>query len=83
MWKERAFGQNGKSKGQLIGDADFYRCANVLIKQHGEDAAMFVAMDADKLLEDGDMKGFAVWKRILRAIRALGEKVPPAAGTVH
>ncbi len=48
-------------------DLDIYRSANLLVKQHGEDAPIEAAMRADAMLEAGDLDGYAVWKRILRA----------------
>ena len=55
----------------MTSDLDIYRTANVLIKQHGEDAPIHAAMRADELLEAGDLEGWAVWKRILRAVGAV------------
>ncbi len=34
---------------------DIYRSANVLIREHGEDAALEAAMRADAMLEKGDL----------------------------
>ncbi len=50
----------------MIPDLDLYRSANLLVKQHGEDAPIEAAMRADAMLEAGDLDGYAVWKRILR-----------------
>ncbi len=47
----------------MIPDLDIYRSANLLVKQHGEDAPIHAAMRADAMLEAGDMGGYAVWKR--------------------
>ncbi len=55
----------------MIPDLDIYRSANLLIKQHGPDAPIQAAMRADAMLETGDLGGFAVWKRILRAVEEL------------
>ncbi len=55
----------------MIHDLDIYRTANVLIKQHGEDAPIHAAMRADAMLEAGDLEGWAVWKQILRAVGAV------------
>ena len=52
-------------------DLDIYRSANVLVKQHGGDAPVHAAMRADAMLEKGDLDGFAVWRRILRAVGEL------------
>ena len=39
----------------MIPDRDIYRSANLLVKQHGEDAPIGAAMRADKLLEAGQI----------------------------
>ncbi len=38
-----------------VSDLDMYRSANVLIREHGEDAALDAAMWADAMLEKGDL----------------------------
>ncbi len=45
-----------------------YRSAKLLIDQHGEDAPIFVAQQADRCLEAGDLDGKAVWMRVIAAI---------------
>ncbi len=55
----------------MIPDLDIYRSAQVLIKRHGQDAPIHAAMRADELLEAGDLDGYAVWRRILRAVEEL------------
>ncbi len=55
----------------MIPDLDIYRSANLLVKRHGEDAPIRVAMRADAMLDKGDLAGVAVWKRILRAVEEL------------
>ena len=52
-------------------DLDIYRAANVLIRKHGDKAAIHAAMRADELLEAGDMDGAATWRRIIKAIEEL------------
>ncbi len=47
----------------MIPDLDIYRTANILMKQHGEDAPIQAAMCADAMLEKGNLEGCAVWKR--------------------
>ena len=42
---------------------DIYRTANILVKQHGENAPIQAAMRADAMPERGDLEGCAVWKR--------------------
>ncbi len=55
----------------MIPDLDIYRAANVIIKQYGPDAPIHAAMRADAMLEAGDQNGYAVWRRILRAVEEL------------
>ncbi len=55
----------------MIPDLDIYRSANVLIKQYGEHAAFHAAMEADRLLEKGNVDGCAVWKRIVKAVEEI------------
>ena len=37
-----------------------------MVKRYGQDAATEAAMRADQLLDEGDMDGCAVWRRIMR-----------------
>ncbi len=62
----------------MIPDLDIYRSANLLVKQHGENALIHAAMRADAMLEAGDLEGLAVWKRILRAVEEMGNTTPGA-----
>ena len=64
-------------------DLDIYRTANILVKQHGEDAPIHAAMKADAMLEKGDLDGQAVWQRILRATKELLNKERPVGATVQ
>ena len=52
--------------------------ANVIIKQYGPDAPIHAAMRANAMLEVGDLDGYAVWKRILRAVEVLQGATPGA-----
>ncbi len=57
----------------MIPDLDIYRSAQVLVKQHGEDA----------LLDKGDVNGYAVWKRVVKAVEELLSKERPVGATVQ
>ncbi len=57
---------------------DIYRSAQVLVKQHCEDAPIEAAMRADAMLKGTDLDGYAVWWRILRAV---GELLSLKSGT--
>ena len=67
----------------MIPDLDIYRAANVIIKQYGPDAPIHAAMRADAMLEAGDQDGYAVWRRILRAVEELQRAEPGPGGKVH
>ncbi len=67
----------------MTSDLDIYRSARLLVKQHGQDAAIQAAMRADAMLEKGDLDGYAVWKRILRAIEELQGTEPKSGEAVH
>ncbi len=42
----------------MIADLDIYHTANLLIRQHGQDAPIHAAMRADAMLEKGDPDGY-------------------------
>ncbi|NMM46561.1 hypothetical protein HH303_18870 [Rhodospirillaceae bacterium KN72] len=58
---------------------DIYRTAKLLIDQHGENASVEAALNADRLLDGGDFEGAAVWRRIVKAIADLQAET----GTIH
>ncbi len=53
------------------------------MKQHSNDAPIEAAMRADAMLEAGDLGGYAVWKRILRAVEELQGTAPKSGEAVH
>ncbi len=64
----------------MFPNLDIYRAANVLVKQHGQDAPIHAAMRADELLEAGDLEGCAVFKRVLKIVEEmLSKERPPGA----
>ncbi len=67
----------------MIPDLDIYRSANLLVKRHGQDAPIHAAMRADAMLDKGDLDGFSVWKRILRAVEELQRADPAPGAQVH
>ena len=64
-------------------DLDIYRSAQVLVKQHGEDAPIHAAMGADALLDKGDLEGYAVFKRAVKAVDELLSKERPDDATLQ
>ena len=67
----------------MIPDLDIFRSAKLLVKHHGQDAPIYAAMRADAMLEAGDLYGYAVFKRILRAIESLQGTAPKSGEEVH
>ncbi len=67
----------------MTSDRDIWCSADLLVKRHGEDAPFHAAMQADPMLEAGDLDGLAVWKRILRAVEELQGKEPKPGEAVH
>ena len=55
----------------MTSDLDIYRTANVLIREHGENAAPEAAQRADAMLKKGSLDGQRVWKRVLAAIKEI------------
>ncbi len=56
------------------------RARKLLIDQHGEDAPIFAAQQADRCLEAGDLDGTAVWMRVIAAIEELTNTDTPEDG---
>jgi len=67
----------------MVDDIDIYRSANLLIKQHDEEAVLFAAMQADKCLEAGELDGKNTWVRVIAAIKELQSKERPAGTMTH
>ncbi len=67
----------------MIPNPEIYRAANVLVKQHGKDAPIHAAMQADAMLDAGDLGGLAVWKWILRIVEELQREGPKSGEAVH
>ncbi len=67
----------------MISNLDIFRSANEFVKQHGEDAPIHAAMRTDAMLDKGDLGGYAVWKRRLRAVEGLQKTEPESGEAVH
>ncbi len=44
-----------------VDDIDIYRAAKLLIDKHGDEADVIAIKRATKMLDDGDVDGYAVW----------------------
>ena len=67
----------------MISDIDIYRSARVLVQTHDRDASIGAAMRADEMLAIGDLVGYAVWKRILKAVEEMQRMEPVAGDRLH
>ena len=67
----------------MILDLDIYRSAQVLVNRHGQDAPIQAAMRADAMLDKGNLGGYAVWRRKLRAVEGLQKTEPESGEAVH
>jgi hypothetical protein len=52
----------------MIEDIDIWRAAEQMRKLYGADAAIHAAVRADKLMDQSDIEGFSMWKRVVAAI---------------
>ena len=59
-----------------IDDIDIYRAAKLLIDKHSDEAAIIAIKHATKMLDDGDVDGYSVWKRIANAITDTQRETP-------
>lgn len=64
-------------------DLDIYRTANLLIKQHGEEAPIHTTMRVDAMLGKGDIDGYKIWRRILKAVEELLSKEITTNEKIH
>ncbi len=67
----------------MTSEIDVFRTANVLIREHGEDAALEAAQRADAMLEKGVIDGQRVWKRVLAAVKEIQREVPQEGEAVN
>lgn len=61
-----------------LAEIDVWRAANLLVRQHGDEAPIHAAMKVDQMLEAGDLDGRAAWLRIKHAAEQLIRKPGPA-----
>ena len=67
----------------MTSDLDIYRTASVLIREHGEDAALEAAQRADAMPEKGSLGGQRVRKRILAAVKEIQRQEPEEGEAVN
>jgi hypothetical protein len=64
-------------------EIDIWCSAHLFNKRYGDEAALFAAMRADALLEEGDPEGCRAWQRIQLAIISLQQKEPYPGESQH
>ena len=64
-------------------EIDLWRAADQMIRLYGPDAALQAGLRADKMLDQGDVDGFHVWKRIAGAIEDLERKQQTAGESMN
>ena len=64
-------------------DSQLYRCAAILIWEHGEDAAYEAGLHADIMLDEGNLAGYRFWQQVLGAVRVLQQSAPQGQCRPH
>ncbi len=59
-----------------IDNIDIFRSTKLLIDKHGDQAAIIAIKRATEMLDAGDVDGYAVWKRIVDAIKVIQRETP-------
>lgn len=73
-----------EGEAATVSDLDVYRSARLLIDQHGDEAPIHAAVQADAMLERGDLDGSAVWRRVVAVIKELQRSEPkPGRGGIE
>lgn len=62
---------NYPETAHLVDEKDVWRVASVLVKTYSDEAELIAAKRADAMLDNGDIEGQRVWKRVLAAVRFL------------
>ncbi len=57
-------------------DIHVFHSAKLLIDKHGDEAAIIAIKRATEMLDSGDVNGYAVWKRIVDAIKDMQRETP-------
>ena len=60
----------------MVDDKNIYTAAGFLLEQYGESADIATAQVVDDLVEQGDLRRAALWRRIQLAVRELAKTEP-------
>jgi hypothetical protein len=69
--------------GRRMDDIEIWRSAEQMRKLYEADAFIVAALRADKLMDEGDIEGFEVWKRIAAAVDDLDRTNPRPGEAVN
>jgi hypothetical protein len=69
VWRSRAVDRRGQGDA-VTSDLDLLRSAKIVLDQHGPDALIHCARQADAMIERGDVRGYEVWCAILSLIES-------------
>jgi hypothetical protein len=68
----------------MVPQIDILRCANMLLRNYGrQDATYRASCRADACLDQGDIDGQQLWKKIIAAIREIASMERNPADLVH
>ena len=67
----------------MSSDIDVWRAAHRLLKQHGKNAALVAAKNADEAMRAGDLDGLRLWKQIAEAMLELLRAKPDEGEHLH
>ncbi len=70
-------------KMPAVDPLDPWRAANLLLQQHGNDAAAHAMQRALDLRAAGDERGAAVWLKVFDCIHDLQRRQPPQGSMPH
>ena len=65
----------------MIPEIDIWRCAQLMIRQYGDHAAIQADIRAGGMIDEGDTTGGAICQRIRQAVEHLQKDMPD--GAVH
>ena len=64
-------------------EIDIWRTAAFVLREHGDGARSNAAQRADALYDQGDLDGFIVWRKVIRAIEQFERQKPNAGEAVN
>ena len=77
------FAQQCYPSGMQPSDTDITDAAIALVREHGDCAPIFAAMEADRLSEEGDLDRAVYWQLVLAVINRLVEPESDKEATRH